>query len=423
MDREYITISELNHYIKGVIDDNLFLNKIYLKGEISNFKAHTRGHLYFTLKDETSRLNAVMFSYQTNSLKFQPTDGMKVLVCGKISVYEATGSYQIYVESMEEDGLGNLYIEFEKLKKKLSAEGLFDQDKKKKIPRVPKRIGIVTASTGAAIRDILTTIKRRFPICETILFPSLVQGADAAQDIAKKIELANTYDIDTLIVGRGGGSIEDLWPFNEEIVARAIYNSKVPVISAVGHEIDFTIADFVADLRAPTPTAAAELAVPDIDAINTYLKNAIVRSNLGINNLIDSKQKELLTYTSSYILKKPTAMYEVKEQTLDYLIDNLGKAMQLVLDNTRIRLFKSVNSYVLVNPEVLYKFKEQNLKHLIGKLDVLNPLNTLKRGYAIVKKDEKVISDSQKIQKDDIIDIDVRDGSINAKVMEVTYGK
>ena len=230
MNPEYITISELNHYIKGVMDDNIFLNKVYLKGEISNFKAHTRGHLYFTLKDEGSRLNAVMFSYQTNSLKFEPADGMKVLVCGKISVYEATGSYQIYVESMEQDGLGNLYIEFEKLKKKLAAEGLFDPDKKQKIPKVPKKIGIVTASTGAAIRDILTTIKRRYPICETILFPALVQGNEAAKDIVKKIELANTYDIDTLIVGRGGGSIEDLWPFNEEIVARAIYNSRVPVM-------------------------------------------------------------------------------------------------------------------------------------------------------------------------------------------------
>ena len=423
MNKEYITISELNNYIKGVLDDNIFLNKVYLKGEISNFKAHTRGHLYFTLKDEGSRLNAVMFSYQTNSLKFQPVDGMKVLVCGKISAYVATGSYQIYVESMEEDGLGNLYIEFEKLKKKLSAEGLFDQDKKKKIPKVPKKIGIVTASTGAAIRDILTTIKRRYPICETILFPSLVQGADAAKDIVKKIEIANTYDIDTLIVGRGGGSIEDLWPFNEEIVARAIYNSRVPVISAVGHEIDFTIADFVADLRAPTPTAAAELAVPNIDTINTYLDNAVSRSTLSINNIIDKRKQNLFSLTTSYVLKKPTAMYEIKEQNLDYLIDRLNKEMKLILDNMNIRLFKSINSFVITNPDMLYKFKKQNLDHIINKLDVLNPLNTIKRGYAIVKKDNKVISDSNNIKKDDIIDIDVKNGTINAKVVEVINGK
>ena len=423
MDKEYITISQLNNYIKGIFDDNIFLRKVYIKGEISNFKAHTRGHLYFTLKDEGSRLNAVMFSYQANGLKFEPKDGMKVLVCGKISVYEATGAYQIYVDEMSEDGVGNLYIEFEKLKKKLAAEGLFDQDKKKKIPKAPRRIGIVTASTGAAIRDILTTIKRRFPICETILFPSLVQGADAAKDIVKNIELANTYDIDTLIVGRGGGSIEDLWPFNEEIVARAIYNSKVPVISAVGHEIDFTIADFVADLRAPTPTAAAELAVPNIDTIKTYLDNVVSRSTISINSYIDTRRQSLNSLINSYVLKKPTAMYEIKEQSLDFLIDKLNKEMKLILDNTRVRLNKNINSYVLTNPEILYKFKEQGLAHLINKLEVLNPMNTIKRGYAIVKMDDKVLSDIKKVKNDDMININLKDGMINAKVLEVKYGK
>ena len=423
MEREYITISEMNHYLKEIFEDNIFLKKVYLKGEISNFKAHTRGHLYFTLKDEGSRLNAVMFSYQANSLKFDPVDGMKALVCGKISVYEATGSYQIYVEEMEQDGLGNLYIEFEKLKKKLATEGLFDSNKKKRIPKVPRKIGIVTASTGAAIRDILTTIKRRFPICETILFPSLVQGADAAKDIVKNIELANTYDIDTLIVGRGGGSIEDLWPFNEEIVARAIYNSRVPVISAVGHEIDFTIADFVADLRAPTPTAAAELAVPNIDTINTYLENVISRSTISINNYIDTRRQTLVGFINSYVLKKPTAMYEIKEQNLDYLIDRLNKEMKLLIENNKIRLYKTASSYVLTNPEILYKFKSQKLEHIINKLDVLNPMNTLKRGYAIVKSDDKVISDVKNIEIDDIININIKNGIINAKVVEVCDGK
>ena len=423
MNNEYITIGELNHYIKGLFDENLFLNEVYIKGEISNFKAHTRGHYYFTLKDDTSRINAVMFSYNTNSLKFVPADGMKVLVKGKITVYEATGAYQIYVNSMEQDGLGNLYIEFEKLKKKLAAEGLFDQDKKKNIPKVPRRIGIVTASTGAAIKDILTTIKRRFPICETILFPSLVQGNDAAKDIVKKIQIANTYDIDTLIVGRGGGSIEDLWPFNEEIVARAIYDSKVPVISAVGHEIDFTIADFVADLRAPTPTAAAELAVPNIDTINDYLKNAINRSTLSVNNCVDTKRQQLVSLVNSYVLKKPTAMYEIKEQNLDYLIDNLNKEMKIILDNSRLKISKILNSYVFTNPEIVYKYKEQNLEHIINKLDVLNPMNTLKRGYSIVRKKDKVVSDIKKLKKDDIIDISLKNGIINAKVVEVINGK
>ena len=419
----YITIGEINRYLKDLFDNDRNLQEVYLKGEISNFKAHTRGHFYFTLKDDMSRINAVMFSYRASSLKFVPSDGMKVLVKGKVSVYEATGAYQIYVDEMQEDGIGNLYIEFEKLKKKLAAEGLFDKDKKKRIPKVPKKIGIVTASTGAAIRDILTTIKRRFPICETILFPSLVQGTEAAKDIVRNIEIANTYDIDTLIVGRGGGSIEDLWPFNEEIVARAIYNSKVPVISAVGHEIDFTIADFVADLRAPTPTAAAELAVPDMETIKTYLDNVRSRSTISINSCIDTRRQNLSSLVNSYILKKPTAMYEIKEQNLDFLIDRLNKEMTLVIENMRIRLFKVSNSYVLTNPDILYKFKKQGLEHLINKLEVLNPMNTLKRGYAIVKSSSGVVSDIDDVKVDDIVNISVKNGIINAKVLEVNDGK
>ena len=423
MTNNYITIGALNKYLKNLFDRDSNLQEVYLKAEISNFKAHTRGHLYFTLKDETSRINAVMFSYNTGKLKFKPVDGMKVLVKGKVTVYEATGAYQIYVEEMEQDGLGNLYIEFEKLKKKLAAEGLFDQDKKKKIPKVPRKIGIVTASTGAAIKDILTTIKSRFPICETILFPSLVQGVDAAKDIVKNIELANTYDIDTLIVGRGGGSIEDLWPFNEEIVARAIYESKVPVISAVGHEIDFTIADFVADLRAPTPTAAAELAVPNMDTINTYLETVMTRSTISINNYIDSRKQVLGGLVNSYVLKKPTAMYEIKEQNLDFLIDNLNKEIRKIVDNNRIRLYKVASSYVLTNPDIMYKFKMQNLDHIINKLDVLNPMNTLKRGYSILKKDDKVISDINNVKVDDLINVNIKNGVINARVLEVNDGE
>ena len=419
----YITIGEINRYLKDLFDNDRNLQEVYLKGEISNFKAHTRGHFYFTLKDDTSRINAVMFSYRASSLKFVPSDGMKVLVKGKVSVYEATGAYQIYVDEMQEDGIGNLYIEFEKLKKKLAVEGLFDKDKKKRIPKVPRRIGIVTASTGAAIRDILTTIKRRFPICETILFPSLVQGTEAAKDIVRNIEIANTYDIDTLIVGRGGGSIEDLWPFNEEIVARAIYNSKVPVISAVGHEIDFTIADFVADLRAPTPTAAAELAVPDMETIKTYLDNVRSRSTISINSFIDTRRQNLSSLVNSYILKKPTAMYEIKEQNLDFLMDRLNKEIALVIDNMRIRLFKVSNSYVLTNPDILYKFKRQGLEHLTNKLEVLNPMNTLKRGYAIVKSSSGVVSDIDDVKVDDIVNISVKNGIINAKVLEVNDGK
>ncbi|MGM9881230.1 MAG: exodeoxyribonuclease VII large subunit [Bacilli bacterium] len=419
----YITVSEVNKYIKEIINDDLLLRKVYLKGEISNFKAHSRGHYYFTLKDENSRIAAVMFSFNNRNMKFVPYDGMKVLVSGKIDIYEATGAYQIYVEEMMEDGIGALYVAFEALKKKLSEEGLFDKEKKKKIRRVPNVIGIVTSPTGAAIKDILTTIKRRFPVCETILFPALVQGEDAAKDIASKIKLANDvadiYHIDTLIVGRGGGSLEDLWPFNEEVVARAIYASKIPVISAVGHEIDITISDYVADLRAPTPTAAGELAVPDINTIMTYLDTAINRSYNALNNIINNSYKKLDTLKNSYILTKPMSMYEVKEQKLDILIDNLNKSITKVFENYKVRLYTINNSYILNNPDALYKYSGQKLEHIISKLEVLNPLNTLNRGYAVIKKEGKVISSIKNIKQDDTVSISVKDGTITSKIIKV----
>lgn len=323
MNNNYITVTQLTKYIKYKIDNDSHLMKVYLKGEISNFKLHTRGHLYFTIKDENTRINAIMFSTYASKLKITPTDGMKVLVTGKISVYEATGSYQIYVESIEEDGIGNLYVAFEELKKRLEKEGLFDQSKKKKIPEIPNKIGIITAPTGAAIKDILSTLKRRWPIAETILFPSLVQGAEAASDIVRNIELAKNYDLDVLIIGRGGGSIEDLWCFNEEIVARAIYDLDIPVISAVGHEIDFTISDFVADLRAPTPTGAAEMAVPNINNVLNNLDQLRIRAINSITNLITIKKEMLNKIKDSYILKNPLAMYQVKEEKYENLFERL----------------------------------------------------------------------------------------------------
>lgn len=423
MNNNYITVTEVNKYIKEVINDDLLLKKVYLKGEISNFKAHSRGHFYFTLKDENSRINAVMFSFNNRNMKFTPYDGMKVLVTGKIDVYEASGAYQIYVEEMLEDGIGALYVAFEQLKEKLAKEGLFDKSKKKKIRRIPKRIGIVTSPTGAAIKDILTTIKRRYPVCETILFPALVQGDNAAGDIANKIKLANTLkdklELDTLIVGRGGGSLEDLWPFNEEVVARAIYDSDIPVISAVGHEIDITISDYVADLRAPTPTAAAELAVPDINTIITYLDTAITRSYNALNNIISVNYKKLDNIKNSYILSKPLSMYEIKEQKLDNLIDNLNKAITKTIDSVKVKLFTIKNSYILNNPDMLYKYSGQKLEHIISKLEVLNPLNTLNRGYAIVKKDNKVLSSIKNINEGENITISLKDGNIESKIIKV----
>lgn len=423
MNNNYITVTEVNKYIKEIINDDLLLKKVYLKGEISNFKAHSRGHFYFTLKDENSRINAVMFSFNNRNMKFVPYDGMKVLVTGKIDVYEASGSYQIYVEEMLEDGIGALYVAFEQLKEKLAKEGLFDKSKKKKIRRIPNRIGIVTSPTGAAIKDILTTIKRRYPVCETILFPALVQGDNAAGDIANKIKLANALrdklELDTLIVGRGGGSLEDLWPFNEEVVARAIYDSDIPVISAVGHEIDITISDYVADLRAPTPTAAAELAVPDINTIITYLDTATSRSYNALNNIISLNYKKLDNIKNSYILSKPLSMYEIKEQKLDNLIDNLDKAITKTIDSVKVKLFTIKNSYILNNPDMLYKYSGQKLNHIISKLEVLNPLNTLNRGYAIVKKDNKVLSSIKNVNEGENITISLKDGNIESKIIKV----
>ena len=434
----YLTITQLSRYLKYKFDEDTNLKKVYLKGEISNFKAHTRGHYYFTLKDENSRISAVMFHSNVLKIKFLPQDGMKVMVTGRVTVYEATGGYQIYVEDMSEDGVGNLYIAFEQLKKKLESEGLFAKEHKKKIPKMPKKIGIVTASTGAAIRDILTTLKRRYPIVETILFPALVQGEYAANDIAKKIELAQNYDIDTLIVGRGGGSIEDLWPFNEEIVARAIYNCKIPVISAVGHEVDFTIADFVADLRAPTPTAAAELAVVDINTVREYLNTTITRSYNAINNIITKYKDRINNVNESYIIKKPSNIYEVKEQKLDMLIDRINSDINKIIEINKIRLFKFRESYILNNPkmlyitkyeylnniidkinkeiDIIYNSKKNNLNNIVSKLTVLNPLSTISRGYTITRYKDKVISSIKDIEKNSLIDIELRDGIINAKV-------
>ena len=399
MQDKYISITKLNNYLKAMFDNNPHLQKVYLKGEISNFKGHTRGHLYFTLKDENSRLSAVMFAGNTHNLSFKPEDGMNVLVEGRVSTYPATGAYQIYVEKMELDGLGNLYIEYEKLKKKLAAEGLFDEKYKKTIPTYPTKIGIITAPTGAAIKDILSTIKRRFPVCETILFPCLVQGEYAKEDIVKQIKCADEYNLDVIICGRGGGSIEDLWTFNEECVARAIFECNTPIISAVGHEIDFTIADFVADLRAPTPTGAAEMAVPTMEDVLYKLKTIKLRASKSLNNMIKLKTDRLNLVKDSFILKNPLAMYEVKEQKLDNLIESLNVKIKTIFEN-----------------------KKHEMLILTKTLKLVNPLNILENGYSLVTKDNEVINDSSKINKDDEINIKLYKGDIKAKVMEVNNG-
>lgn len=417
MDEKYITISQLTRYIKYKIDNDVNLGQVFIKGEISNFKAHSRGHYYFTLKDETSRINAIMFASQTKTLKFMPEDGMKVLVTGKISVYEATGGYQIYVSDMIEDGVGNLYVAYEQLKRKLEKEGLFDTSKKKKIPRIPTKIGVITAPTGAAIRDILSTIKRRFPLTEVLLFPALVQGKEAASSIVSQIKNAENYDIDTLIVGRGGGSIEDMWCFNEEEVAYAIYNCKIPVISAVGHEIDFTIADFVADLRAPTPTGAAELAVPNEKDVLEYINQLKIRSQKVASNKIEFLNQKLKEITNKYILKNPISIYEVKEQQFDAIIEKLKFNIVNLYNLKEKRYLNIKSSYIFKNPEKLIEKNTNKYLQILSKLETLSPLLTIKRGYSIAKKDGKVVTSCNDLKKDDKITIELKDGTVNSLVL------
>ena len=368
MNDKYITVTQLTRYIKYKIDNDIHLNEVFLKGEISNFKAHSRGHYYFTLKDEGSRINAIMFSSNTKKIKFLPKDGMKVLVTGKISVFEANGGYQIYVNDMLEDGVGNLYIAYEQLKKKLEDEGLFSKEKKKSIKKIPTKVGVVTAPTGAAIKDIVSTIRRRWPLTEIYLFPALVQGENAKEDIVRQIKRADDFELDTLIVGRGGGSIEDLWAFNEEIVARAIYDCKTPVISAVGHEIDFTISDFVADLRAPTPTGAAEMAVPQLNDVISYLKSIDIRLYQTIKNQIKRNRTKLDNFQNRNLFKNPTAIYQTKEMIFDNLFERLKYSLMNLTHIKEKELLRLKNSYVLQKPYQLLDKKSTKYLQLISKL-------------------------------------------------------
>lgn len=393
MEAKVATVSQINSYVKKILDHNIILNNVWIKGEISNFKHHYSGHLYITLKDEDAVLKAVMFRNSAQSLSFEPSDGMKVLARGRISVYEAGGSYQLYIEEMIPDGVGDLYIAYEKLKKQLEAEGLFAPEHKKPIPQFPKAVGVVTASTGAAVRDIINVITRRYPMAEIILFPAQVQGTGAAESIVRAIEYFNASgDADTLIVGRGGGSIEDLWAFNEEITARAIFASKIPVISAVGHETDFTIADFVADLRAPTPSAAAEIAVPS--AIE--LRNRI---NMGCNRISRNIAGRI---EGSRLLLQRFKMRTPKDRIDDYnlKLDSLVKTMEASL-----------------------RMKLMDLKHTFGetasKLDALSPLQTLARGYSIpTDSDGNVIRSAAQMEQGMEFTLRMKDGNANCVVKE-----
>ncbi len=411
-----LTVTDINNYIKNIVDGDFFLSNVTLKGEISNLKFHTRGHLYFSLKDENSKINAVMFNYKNLGLNFIPKDGMNVIVKGKVSVFTTGGSYQITVSNMKEDGIGNLYILFEELKRRLEREGLFSPEHKKKLPRIPKKVGVITASTGAAVKDIISTINRRFPLTEIILFPTLVQGVGAKENIVKMINEANESDVDVIILGRGGGSIEDLWAFNEEIVARAIYNSTKPIVSAVGHEIDFTISDFVSDMRAPTPTGAAELVVPSKVEIQSYLNDYKGRIISVINKKIKSYTDTFSKLKSTYILKNPISMYEIDEQKLDNMLEKLGSIMNYKLEREKSELN---NLSKMISPNMLNRLDKEKIKleNIETKLNLLNPENILKKGYSLTLVEGKIVKSINSVKKGSIIDTKFSDGIIKSEVL------
>ncbi len=389
-----ISVTELNTYIKNKIADDEYLNNILVKGEISNFKNHFTGHLFFTLKDENCLVKCIMFKSYALKLNFVPKDGMKVMVFGAISVFERDGIYQIYVKAMEEDGLGDLYTKYQELKNKLEEQGMFKEEHKIKIPLMPKTVGVLTSQTGSVIRDIINVSTRRNPNIHIRLLPVPVQGEGAAEKIAEGIYLMNKKRLaDVLIIGRGGGSLEDLWPFNEEIVADAIYNSEIPIISAVGHETDYTIADFVADLRAPTPSAAAEIAVPDIyevkDKIHIYQK----RLRISLIRKVELMKSRYQKCMSSYIFKEPTR--NIQEQYLK--LDSYIKTMQNEIQN---------------------KFNQENRKYieLVSKLDALSPLKTMARGYIIAQKNKNIVKSAKELKKGDLIDLKLYDGEKKAVI-------
>ena len=390
-----ISVTDLNKYIKDKIASDEMLNNVLVKGEISNYKHHYTGHLYFTLKDENSLIKCIMFKGYAANLKFEPRDGMKVMVFGTVSVFERDGVYQIYCKAMQEDGMGSLYKAYEEMKARLAKEGLFDQSHKKKIPLMPKCIGVLSSNTGAVIRDIINVSTRRNPNVYIKLLPVPVQGEGAAEKIVDAIKIMNSQKLaDVIILARGGGSLEDLWPFNEEIVARAIYDSELPIISAAGHETDFTIADFVADLRAPTPSAAAELAVPNISDIVLKLESYNNRYKLALKKKVEFMKLRYEKCMNSRVFKEPTQ--KINEKYM--LIDMKVKSMQ--------------NSILKI-----YNEKKTNMVKHISKLDALSPLKTLTRGYSIVELQGKVVKSINQVKKDDEISLRLSDGNINAKVL------
>ncbi|UXV33855.1 exodeoxyribonuclease VII large subunit [Staphylococcus sp. IVB6181] len=442
---DYLSVTALTKYIKYKFDQDPHLQSVLLKGELSNFKKHSSGHLYFNLKDNNSVVNAMMFKAQASKLDFSPKEGDEVLIEARVSVYERRGNYQIYVNKMHLDGVGNLYQRLEALKKDLTKQGLFNMEHKKPIPKFPKKIAVLTASTGAAIRDIHSTINSRFPLVEQIQISTLVQGDQAKKDIVEKLEYADTLGADVIILGRGGGSIEDLWNFNEEEVVRAIFNNKTPVISAVGHETDFTLSDFVADVRAATPTQAAVIATPDQVELSQYIKQMELNLSRHIVQLINNQKKHLEHVASYYKFKQPSLLYDQQIQRRDDLERQLNISMNNQLTSLRQRL-DLLNNRInirdlqqLAQQSKTYKTQlddtmnkaiqnilhnaKSNLAQRLESLNNLSPTNTMLRGYTIVNKDDQVITSTQALKTNDNISLTMKDGEVDAIVKKVRCNK
>lgn len=438
---EYLSVSALTKYIKYKFDQDPHLQSVLIKGELSNFKKHSSGHLYFNVKDKESVISAMMFKGNASKLGFEPKESDEVLIEARVSVYERRGNYQIYVNKMQLDGIGNLYQKLELLKKKLKKEGYFDQSNKKLIPKYPKKIAVLTASTGAAIRDIHSTINNRYPLVEQIQISTLVQGTQARQDIIEKIQYADSLDVDTIIVGRGGGSIEDLWNFNEEDVVKTIFNCQTPIISAVGHETDFTLSDFVADVRAATPTQAAVIATPDQYELLQQIKQYEYTLSRYIKQYIEHQKKQLNHISSYYKFKQPSLLYDQQIQKRDELERQLNHLLNTKVEKSKHHLkllqqsfnFKNLNQQITQEKQSIYQLHSRlskimsnnitNLKTVLkNKLESLNnlsPTNTMLRGYAIVNKDNEVVTSTHKLNENDQISLTMKDGSVDATVKKV----
>ncbi|WP_440857332.1 exodeoxyribonuclease VII large subunit [Staphylococcus shinii] len=438
---EYLSVSTLTKYIKYKFDQDPHLQSVLIKGELSNFKKHSSGHLYFNVKDNNSVISAMMFKGSASKIDFEPKEGDEVLIEARVSVYERRGNYQIYVNKMHLDGVGNLYQRLEQLKKKLTKEGYFDQNNKKTIPKFPKKIAVLTAGTGAAIRDIHTTINSRYPLAEQIQISTLVQGEQAKNDIINNIQQADEIGVDTIIIGRGGGSIEDLWNFNEEDVVKAIYACTTPIISAVGHETDFTLSDFVADIRAATPTQAAVMATPDQYELRQYLQQINLSLTRFIKQHLQQQRKHLEHVSSYYKFQTPTLLYDQQIQKRDDLekqlnlsmnlaIKNHQQQLQLLLNKFNLKGFKqNINREQLTNAQkrddlnkVMNNFIHNQKNNLARKLESLNnlsPTNTMLRGYTIVNKDNNVITSTSDLAENDNIVLTMKDGVVDAQVKKV----